>query len=130
VARAIDGGLKYRPVRGKMDTGSEENLIDEDVLLRAGISSEEMESLEEEHVFQGLERNTAKARYTAEVTRYLNRHMKSRINKSFVVKDALFDVLLGSEYITGSNRPTSAALILESRMKTRGEDSVTCWLRK
>jgi hypothetical protein len=120
IVATLPDGLTYIPVRCIMDTGCEKNMVAEEISTRAGIKEGQMKHLNGEYQFHGLDGSVYEPEFKVSLTWYLGSHMKSRVNDFFVVRDAPFDVLLGSHWIRNS-RSSGAALILQSRRKTKGD---------
>lgn len=89
-------GLGYVPVRGKMDTGCDVNLISTEIIQRGKIKDDQVEGLDEEIELNGLEGTKYTLKKKIQLTWYLNRGMKSRVADFYIVEDGSFDVILGA----------------------------------
>ena len=112
--------LCYIPVRAKMDTGCDDNMVHLQVLKDAGIDENLLIPIEADAKTEliGVEGFVCTPDFEIELTWYQDRQMKARKSKFFVVKDAPFDVLIGSHrFAQDLRRPN---LILARRAKTKG----------
>ncbi|PVI02230.1 hypothetical protein DM02DRAFT_310701 [Periconia macrospinosa] len=112
-------GLSYIPVRGKMDTGCDYNLISTDIVERAKIPDDRIEILKKEIPLNGLEGTKYTLKKRIQFTWYLNRSMKSRIGDFYLVGDDSFDVILGANFWGGSE--SKSALFLQRPGKSSAE---------
>ncbi|KAF2685244.1 hypothetical protein K458DRAFT_365545, partial [Lentithecium fluviatile CBS 122367] len=112
-------GLSYIPVRGKMDTGCDHNLISKNIIERAKIANDQIELLDEEIELSGLEGAKYTLKKRIQFTWYLNRGMKSRVGDFYIVEDDSFDVILGSLFWGGSE--SKSALLLQRPWKSPGD---------
>jgi hypothetical protein len=111
-------GLSYIPVRGKMDTGCDVNLISTEIIQRGKIKDDQIETLDEEVELNGLEGTKYTLKKKIQLTWYLNRGMKSRVADFYIVEDDSFDVILGALFWGGSEG--KSALFLQRPWKPRG----------
>lgn len=110
-------GLQYIPLRAKMDTGCDHNLISMDILRRENIENDQIEVLEEEIELTGLEGTTYTLKKKITFTWYLKRNMKSRVGDFYIVEDESFDMILGALFWGGSGG--KSALFLHRPWKSR-----------
>jgi len=115
--------IKYVPIRGLMDSGSEAFLISSAIIPRAGITEADLQPVMDLEI-HGLEGVVCRPRFRVELTWHMRRHANSRVSTFFVVEDRSFDILVPSSLLldSRSNDTTShAAYILHLRKKKAGE---------
>jgi hypothetical protein len=110
-------GLLYIPLRAKMDTGCDHNLVSMDILRREGIKEDQIEILDEEIELTGLEGTKYTLKKKITFTWYLKRNMKSRVGDFYIVEDESFDVILGALFWGGSGG--KSALFLQRPWKSK-----------
>lgn len=110
--------LQHIPLRAKMDTGCDHNLVSMDILRREGIKEDQIE-IGEEIELTGLEGTKYTLKKKITFTWYLKRNMKSRVGDFYIVEDDTFDVILGAHFWGGSGG--KSALFLQRPWKSKSE---------
>jgi len=108
--------LQHIPLRAKMDTGCDHNLVSMDILRREGIKEDQIE-IGEEIELTGLEGTKYTLKKKITFTWYLKRNMKSRVGDFYIVEDDTFDVILGAHFWGGSGG--KSALFLQRPWKSK-----------
>ncbi|RDL37958.1 uncharacterized protein BP5553_05391 [Venustampulla echinocandica] len=111
--------FRYIPVRAKMDTGCDDNLISHELLTDNGVVETMLVPNDENKEFMSVQGFRFSPEYQIELTWYQDREMKARQSVFHVVKDAPFDILLGSKRMAMELQ--SPALILANRHKKKAE---------
>ncbi len=109
----------YVPAREKSDTASDLNLIDLDLLEKAGIDKNLMKPAPHIEIKGVVEGVTLTPEFQVELSWYVPKGMKSSIANFLVIKNATFDVLIGSRKVTQNLR--ASTMITAGRRKTKGE---------
>lgn len=119
-------GIRYLPVRGLWDTGSDVYLISRNVLQRANIGDEDLEHVADKTTLHGIGGAVLAPEWKVQLTWHVKRNMNSRQDTFYVADDISCDMLvpwtlnIGSRY-TGMGTPGQNALILQLRRKSNGE---------
>lgn len=103
-----------------MDTGCDEDLVTYDFFVDTAIKQEQLVLIQKKHSidFGGLEGFGFTPDFEVHHAWYYSQGMKIRRSKFYVVKDALFGLLIGSEHY--SQDYGSSMLILASRREIKG----------
>jgi hypothetical protein len=121
-----DSNIRYTPIRGLWDTGSDAFIISREIIERAGIKNEELEQLDEIPTIHGIGGAKYKPTLRVKLTWHVNRNMNSRQDTFYVIDEANFDVLvpwtlsIGARS-TGEGNEGQNALILRLRRKGKGK---------
>lgn len=119
-------GIRYLPVRGLWDTGSDVYLISRNVLQRANIGDEDLEHVADKTTLHGIGGAVLAPEWKVQLTWHVKRNMNSRQDTFYVADDISCDMLvpwtlnIGSRY-TGMGTPGQNALILQLRRKSNVE---------
>lgn len=118
--------VRYTPIRGLWDTGSDAFMIRREITKRAGIKEEELEKVDNTPTLKGVNGAIFKPDLCVTLTWHVNGNMNSLENTFYVVEEADFDVLvpyslsIGTRS-TGFGKQGQNALILRLRGdKTKG----------
>lgn len=118
--------IRYLPVRGLWDTGSDSFIISREILQRANIGDENLERVTDKTTLHGIGGSVFAPEWKVLLTWHVNRNMNSRQDTFYVADDISCDMLvpwtlnIGSRY-TGMGTPGQNALILQLRKKSNGE---------
>jgi hypothetical protein len=121
---AQGSNVRYTPIRGLWDTGSDAFIITKGIVKRAGIPEEDLDDVDD--VPHGIGGAKYRPTQSVKLTWHVNRNMTSRQDTFYVLDEANFDILvpytlsIGARS-TGEGAAGQQALILRLRRKKPGE---------
>ncbi|KAK6221895.1 hypothetical protein LQW54_001115 [Pestalotiopsis sp. IQ-011] len=115
-------GIRYLPVRGLWDTGSDVYLISRNILQRANIGDEDLEHVADKTTLHGIGGAVFAPEWKVQLTWHVKRNMNSRQDTFYVADDISCDMLVPSTLNVGS-RYTGIAERDQERKKDEAASS-------
>lgn len=121
-----DSDVRYTPIRGLWDTGSDAFIITREIIERASITNKELKQLDEIPTIHGIGGAKYKPTLSMKLTWHVNRNMNSRQDTFYVLEEANFDVIVPWTLSIGARSTREGkegqnALILRLRRKEKGK---------
>jgi len=112
----------YQPVRVKMDTGSDANMLSREFVTRLNIPTSQIPE-GDRPTLVGFDGSEFIPESTVDLTWYFERQMKQWTGTFYVVNTDLFSMILGSSSLEEEFFPSNSrgALVIGRRRRSKGE---------